>query len=159
MNDARINEAETLYDEVVNISETMPDLESSYSISAFAGFLQIYMDQGKMAKTLLLCEEIIEIQKHLYGSGTFEVNRAFAHLTACYVETLDFEKAQALYKEVIPHFIKAFDLTHEETVDLISRLTIAYSSMDSSQMRQSYLSSCCKSPKGPSDWKIFKHLV
>ncbi|KAJ5676382.1 Acyl transferase/acyl hydrolase/lysophospholipase [Penicillium majusculum] len=126
MNDARNKEAEALYGEVVEISETMPDLEGSWTISALTGLVDIYMDEGKTEKALGLLEEIIETQKRLHGSGSLEVNRALAHLSACYVVARDFEKAQALYKEVIPYHLKTLGPAHGETMDLISRLTMAY---------------------------------
>lgn len=126
INDARSKEAKILYSEIVQISERMSDLESSWTISALTGLVDIYMNEGKTEKALKLCEEIIETQKGHHGSGSLEVNRALAHLSACYVVAGDFEKARALYKEVIPYHLKVLGPAHVETMDLISRLTMVY---------------------------------
>ncbi|KUM58276.1 hypothetical protein ACN42_g8885 [Penicillium freii] len=124
--DARSKEAEALYGEVVEISETMPDLDGGWTIWALRGLVDIYMDQCKTEKAIRLLGEILETQKRLHGSGSLEVNRVLAHLSACYVTTRDYEKAQALYNDVIPYYLKTLGPAHWETLELISRLAMAY---------------------------------
>lgn len=126
MYDARSKEAEALYGEVVEISETMPDLEDSWKTFALRGLVDIYMDQDKTEKAFRLMEGIIESQKRLHGSGSLEVNRALDHLASCYVTAREFGKAQALYKEVIPYQLKTLGPASGETMGSISRLTMAY---------------------------------
>ncbi|KAJ5844751.1 hypothetical protein N7534_008420 [Penicillium rubens] len=124
--DGRYREAEKLYSEALEISETLYGPEDPNTLSVCTGLANSYSIQGKSAKAIKLSKEVIEKTTNIYGSESLEATRALFRLSFVYRQTGDHYKSQELCRKVIPRFLKDVGPGSPETMDAIYNLIMTY---------------------------------
>lgn len=124
--DGRNKEAETLYIEAVQVSETLYGPDSVDALSGMYGLVSSYSRQGKAEKAIKLCEEMAEAQKRLHGSHSIATMRALFQLSSMHRIAGNYDKARELCRKVIPHYLRTLGPGSIETLDAIVSLTLTY---------------------------------
>jgi tetratricopeptide (TPR) repeat protein len=126
MEDGRYREAEELFSEALEISETLYGPETPYTLYVRTGLAGSYSVQGKSAKAIKLSEEILEKITSIYGPESLEATRALYHLSRVYRDIGNHHKAQELCRRAIPQFLRALGPGAPETMDAIFTLIMTY---------------------------------
>ncbi|KGO76027.1 Acyl transferase/acyl hydrolase/lysophospholipase [Penicillium italicum] len=124
--DGRDKEAERLFIESIEISETLYGPDSSYKLVGIYGLANSYSRQGNSEKAIELWEDMVERQKRLHGSDSIEATRVLFQLSCAHSTAGNYEKAKELCRKVIPHYLRTFGPGSIETLDAIVSLTLTY---------------------------------
>jgi tetratricopeptide (TPR) repeat protein len=124
--DGRYREAEKLFSEALEISETLYGPENPYTLSVRTGLANSYSLQGKSVEAIKLSKEVIEKITNIYGPESLEATRALFRLSCVYRVTGDHYKSQELCRKAIPCFLKDVGPGSAETMDAIYTLIMTY---------------------------------
>ena len=127
MNDNRLANAETLYEEILPIMKEELGEDNTQTLGAMTNLVITYGRQGRFADCETLAVETLEIQKQALGEDSSPARLTMNALANVYAITGQLDKSKLLYKTLVELNTRKLGQDSPETLPPVFNLAITYS--------------------------------